>query len=56
MTTLGADMRKEAKSVIKLRLPTATIQRIAAIAKLASVTPTQVYNVLLALHVRENQK
>jgi len=41
---------------VKLRMPKEMIERIAAIAKLADVTPTQVYNVLVAMHVLKNQK
>ena len=40
---------------VKLRLPPATIRHIERVAKLANVTPTQVYNVILALTVLQRR-
>lgn len=40
---------------IQIRLPVSTIKTVEAIAKLAGVTPTQVYNVMLAMSIIRGQ-
>ena len=39
---------------IQLRLPIKVMEKVKAIAKIAGVTPTQVYNVMLATHLVAN--
>ena len=39
---------------IQLRLPIEVMEKVKAIAKIAGVTPTQVYNVMLATHLVVN--
>lgn len=40
---------------VTLRLPQSTISHVAKVAKLAGVSPTQVYNVLFAAYILEVQ-
>lgn len=42
---------KKTKTNVTLRLPLTVIERVQRVAKLAGVTPTQVYVVLLAFHM-----
>lgn len=44
-------MAKEKLKQVTVRMPQKTITRIAKIAKLARVSPTQVYNVMMASYI-----
>lgn len=41
---------------VTLRLPQSTIRHVARVAKMAGVSPTQVYNVFLAAYILGTQK
>lgn len=44
-------MKKKPNKILRVRFPKSQLQKVAEIAKLAQVTPTQVINVALATYV-----